>query len=316
MKFRLFVFILVDLSLCTSAGLLSKIDYFGRLIYQTALNCGCPCREIEIVNCRVLYETTCKPGYYEECTRIPRVIEEREIQHECQDCFSEYQTITVPTQIKECYPVFDEKCTTSYIAQCSTSNECTRLYKTHCETSGYSQNCEKIPYERCSPITKCHRTPETKYKRKREFKKCSPYPDKKVPTSCNGFINDEKDIVITKTRQSIVAPSDNDLNYNRKIEESKAIRDEAPNLSSLSSIYALNPAPDRGSIFPLSKNEEAEEEDYNYALHRNDYSSELLPSPINTKPGSEFGPITDGFKPLDSKLLKKYYSVDPYDILS
>ena len=64
---------------------------------------------------------------------------------------------------KECAPVYDEECSTTYDKHCKVKKKCVEIYQTQCHTSGgYAQTCSQVPAQTCYPETVCHKTPQTK----------------------------------------------------------------------------------------------------------------------------------------------------------
>ena len=92
---------------------------------------------------------------------------------------------------KECAPVYDEECNTTYQKHCKVNKKCVQIYQTQCHNSGgYSQTCSQVPAQTCYPETVCHRTPQTKCYQTRS-QKCTkvvrPVPVEQESHTCLPF---------------------------------------------------------------------------------------------------------------------------------
>lgn len=56
-------------------------------------------------------------------------------------CRKYYETVPTTKWVKECNPVFDEKCKTSYLQHCKSDTRCVMIYQTVCSSMGYDQHC-------------------------------------------------------------------------------------------------------------------------------------------------------------------------------
>jgi len=143
-------------------GIFGGINDLGEGVFGKG-KCGCPCRDYYVPKCEITYVQQCYYEHYEQvCSSVPvpQVREVKEI--ECQKC-RKYKVPRPKTKwVKECNPVYDEKCKTEYHQHCKEMTRCHVLYQTICDNSGYQQHCESQPRQHCYPETKCHRTPETK----------------------------------------------------------------------------------------------------------------------------------------------------------
>jgi len=126
-------------------------------------NCGCPCRDYFVPKCDVEYVENCYQEHYQtRCEQSPVLVPKKAKEIECQKCRKFHVTVYKPKWFKECHPVFDEKCSTQYHKHCKTTEKCTQIYQTICQTQGYGyQQCEQVPSQTCYPETVCHNTPQT-----------------------------------------------------------------------------------------------------------------------------------------------------------
>ena len=62
---------------------------------------------------------------------------------ECQKCKKYTVPVPVTKWIKQCNPVFDEKCKTTYLSHCKSEQRCVMIYQTVCNPGydGYGQHC-------------------------------------------------------------------------------------------------------------------------------------------------------------------------------
>ena len=77
---------------------------------------------------------------------------------ECQKC-RKFPVIVMKEKVfKECAPVYDEECSTTYDKHCKVKKKCVEIYQTQCTNSGgYTQTCSQVPAQTCYPETVCHR---------------------------------------------------------------------------------------------------------------------------------------------------------------
>ena len=77
---------------------------------------------------------------------------------ECQKC-RKFPVIVMKEKVfKECAPVYDEECSTTYDKHCKVKKKCVEIYQTQCTNSGgYTQTCTQVPAQTCYPETVCHR---------------------------------------------------------------------------------------------------------------------------------------------------------------
>ena len=64
---------------------------------------------------------------------------------ECQKCRKYYETVPVVKYVKECAPVYDEKCHTDYHQHCKTETRCVMIYQTVCGPAGVGLESGKKP---------------------------------------------------------------------------------------------------------------------------------------------------------------------------
>ena len=109
-------------------------------------NCGCPCREERVVRCDTEWVEHCYTEHYQtKCEKRqaykPRLA--REV--ECQKCRKFPVTVMKKKLFKECAPLYDEKCSTTYDKHCKTNRKCTMIYQTQCsQQHGYTQTCTQV----------------------------------------------------------------------------------------------------------------------------------------------------------------------------
>jgi len=78
-------------------------------------NCGCPCRDYYVPKCETTYAQKCYTEHYEEvCESVPVYVTKKAKETECQKCRKYYETVPTTKWVKECNPVYDEKCDTKY----------------------------------------------------------------------------------------------------------------------------------------------------------------------------------------------------------
>ena len=68
---------------------------------------------------------------------VPVVREAKQI--ECQKCQKYKVPVPKTKWVKECNPIYDEKCKTEYHQHCKQETRCHYLYQTKCDNSGYQQ---------------------------------------------------------------------------------------------------------------------------------------------------------------------------------
>ena len=89
---------------------------------------------------------------------MTRFLQAQEV--ECQKCRKFPVMVMKEKVFKECAPVYDEECSTTYQKHCKVNKKCVEIYQTQCHNSGgYSQTCSQVPAQTCYPETVCHRTP-------------------------------------------------------------------------------------------------------------------------------------------------------------
>ncbi len=79
--------------------------------------------------------------FFQYCNTIPIFRTRKERETECQRCRRYFVTVPTTKYVRQCNPIFDERCHTEYIKHCKTDQRCTMLYQTVCQNQGYEQLC-------------------------------------------------------------------------------------------------------------------------------------------------------------------------------